>query len=880
MGYTQDDITAAVGQLLNANIRYPVDQQTGGRQIATTFNDVQETAAATFVMFPEAMLHVAELSARMLITSMTSYQAGVVALISAVGSVNRQVDDAQAIAPMANMSSALIELDGVVSNGRYSGLQSIPSYQRFIANASSFLSVVKPAIVVGGDVVPSKRQVVASLPNQVAALPGAFSTVWHGSRNFAAAVSNYQSLNLPTVLVQNVVSRANALLLSQHTDMSGMSVEQQQALLYDATLSVLSTKGLLGLMESFSPPPEQYDEVSGTIYAYADANHPVATVGSVTASSAGPYFFRYGVSDSLYVQIDNSPTANFHMVLPAISSTYLEGSVPAPYVFDLGDVARIDNTIAGDYTFATDQNLKFLLEATVNGVYQSWTIDFPIAAGVHTVIEVYEGLSAFILAQTSSTSFTAITLVGAVAFSIISTVLGANYKITMLDGSANSTLGFQTGASSVGRSRNDQLLVTYKSALVTTPINFIITFPTGAQTIDQAVAVINSSRPPQLVNLLHAEPHQYLVGGGTKTFCRLVVDDLSVDADMVVTGAIVTGQVPNSGIGLGGEVTHLPITTQRTADFINAFPPASTVPPPTPPPKFSDYAVADVVTDQTGKQYLRISSKNKNSSATEVLLQGTAVAVMFGQPQAVGLGTSKWYRMSDSNPVITVGDIIELHDTDVNDATVQSVTSDGLLYTDLPMEFYRSYQFGHAGAYYAVAVRGDRKSFEQVIADETFQQFLSNDHSSFFSNLNRYTNMMLADKNPTEAEINIVLGELSTHLAELTYVIALLSEFHAYPCPAVDRLFKLMNEKGSDRAVDTLLQCQFSEFFGLNVDTSSYAGTVMSGLRTVVQQDLPVAKFDRPKGGRSVISAAASADYDSDLSDVAPDDSKYNIDKV
>ena len=877
MSYTPDDISAAVSQLLNTSVRYGKDVLTGNRQITTTFNDVQESAAATFVMFPAAMLHVADLSARVLVTNLTAYQTTITDLINSVQSIYRTVSNVQAAAPLANTVAALVELDGVVQNGQFSGLQSIPSYQRFSNNAAGFLSIVHPAIVSGGSVVPSKQQAMSDIPAQVAGLPGAFAPLWQQSKNFAGAVTDYQQLNLPAVLLQNVVRRAVKVLQTQYNNMSSMSLEDQQTLLYNATLNMLTVKSVLGSMESFGPPPEQYDEVSGTIYAYADPSHPAGAAASITASKAGPYYFRYGVSDQLRVTIDGNPLAVFNMTMPAITSTYLEGSVGAPYTFDLGDIARIDNTLPGDYVFATDQTLKFLVEATINGAYGSATIEFPIAAGTYTVMAMTSALAAFMLGQIGSNLFTAMTPVGAVALSIICTTIGSNYKITMLDGDANAVLGFQNGTSSTGRNRNDQLLVTYKSSAVPATISFTVTFPTGSQQIDQVVDTFNAARPSVLVGLLHAEAHRYISSTGTQTVCRLVVDDTSSDAYMLVTSTITPGQQQNSGLGIGGEITHLPITVQRTVDFINAFPPASSGPPPG-APKFSDYAVASVVTLAT-VQYLCITSKNKTSNNAKVLVEGTAVPILFGATQYSGLGASNWYQMSASNPVITTGDIVELHDTDVNDVTVQSVTGDGLLYMSMPLAFYKIYTLGGSSGNYALAFRGDRRSFEQVVGDAVFQQFLADDHSGFFGNLTRYTNMMLSDKNPTEDEISTVLGELSTHLDEVTYVINLLNKFHAYPCTAIDGLFKQLNEKGSDRAVSTLLQCQFAKFFGLDVNTCSYAGTISSGLRTIVQQDLPVAKFDRVKGGRSVISTSTSADYDSDFSDVAPDANKFNIDK-
>jgi hypothetical protein len=77
-----------------------------------------------------------------------------------------------------------------------------------------------------------------------------------------------------------------------------------------------------------------------------------------------------------------------------------------------------------------------------------------------------------------------------------------------------------------------------------------------------------------------------------------------------------------------------------------------------------------------------------------------------------------------------------------------------------------------------------------------------------------------------------------------------------YVAPAeepVDTLLATFRHKGADRAIDLLLEGQFSVFFGLDSDGVSYSGQLLSSLRTMTREDLPVRKFDRGKSAQTLI---------------------------
>src|ERR1039458_746850 len=68
--------------------------------------------------------------------------------------------------------------------------------------------------------------------------------------------------------------------------------------------------------------------------------------------------------------------------------------------------------------------------------------------------------------------------------------------------------------------------------------------------------------------------------------------------------------------------------------------------------------------------------------------------------------------------------------------------------------------------------------------------------------------------------------------------------------PPIDALISAYAAKGADAAVDVLLKGQFASFFGLTVETASYAGAFQAATRSVAMNDLPVRKVNRPETDR------------------------------
>jgi hypothetical protein len=98
-----------------------------------------------------------------------------------------------------------------------------------------------------------------------------------------------------------------------------------------------------------------------------------------------------------------------------------------------------------------------------------------------------------------------------------------------------------------------------------------------------------------------------------------------------------------------------------------------------------------------------------------------------------------------------------------------------------------------------------------------------------------------------------------------------LANFTVKTVQEIETLIRSLTEKGADRAVNLLLEGQFTTFFGLSLDQVSYAGNLMSTLKSTARQDLPVRKTNRKDNNTSrLIASTATPDFEFDSSDLDP----------
>lgn len=287
-------------------------------------------------------------------------------------------------------------------------------------------------------------------------------------------------------------------------------------------------------------------------------------------------------------------------------------------------------------------------------------------------------------------------------------------------------------------------------------------------------------------------------------------------------------------------------------------------------------------TGNVGQERLTVASRSTLGSSA-IALTGSAAALFFGAGSASAVGTTPWVKLPVAVPGLGPGDVLEDYQGVYNfpTATYPLRSVDGLvldlspaavpltkvflLSTDSPPPF----ALLRSSAYAAFSLMSQRL--------ETWATLAQN-QAPYLKELQRLINIVLFEGAPAPDQVNAALSQLQ----QLQYILiqsgsptpqqtieyALLG-FTVNPVTQVDALIKTFSEKGSDRAIDTLLQGRFSDFFGMDMHNVSYAGAMLSQLREVARTDLPVRKIDRLESSvPRTLSHATSPDFEYDTASI------------
>lgn len=268
----------------------------------------------------------------------------------------------------------------------------------------------------------------------------------------------------------------------------------------------------------------------------------------------------------------------------------------------------------------------------------------------------------------------------------------------------------------------------------------------------------------------------------------------------------------------------------------------------------------------------------------------TAVYRFFPSGLAEGVGSTTWFKIPEDPKTLETSDLLEFYENDYNIVSQSFVIKsfqlgdllielESAMDTDLP-----SFTFTTEGTTPPFArIRKTKKnnfdSFKRNI--ETWLTRDEND-DTFFRELDALINPLLSNSNPSIVQINNakmkvqeLLGIISTTGAVSagnpigTDIEAVLNSYQADVVKQVDVLIDTFQERSADRAVDLLLEGQFTTFFGLDIDGCSYAGDVMKRVQEIQRTDLPVKKVRRPDAGFDrVIAQYEEADFEFDQSDI------------
>jgi hypothetical protein len=312
----------------------------------------------------------------------------------------------------------------------------------------------------------------------------------------------------------------------------------------------------------------------------------------------------------------------------------------------------------------------------------------------------------------------------------------------------------------------------------------------------------------------------------------------------------------------------------------------------TPIPHYADQLTLQGVPQLAGlgSEVVTFASLDRTTTSS-IVLNGTGATLFVASAPASAAGTTPYFFIPKptSGGTPTPGDLLEFFATTYAEATSIHVleTVDGVslglvlgVTPDVSVS-PSSWAFDPQPPPYGALRHGHVADFDSFRAEISAWLSATVNQPLYFQALNRVINPLLANKNPTAAEIGDATSSLLALAQKLTISEAqalgmptgltlesILKSYSVDSVSAVDTLIKTYIQKGADRAIDTLLSGQFSSFFSLTADSSSYAGTMQAAMRAVAQNDLPVRRMNRVDAVQSrLVGAAESPDYEYDTSD-------------
>ena len=286
-------------------------------------------------------------------------------------------------------------------------------------------------------------------------------------------------------------------------------------------------------------------------------------------------------------------------------------------------------------------------------------------------------------------------------------------------------------------------------------------------------------------------------------------------------------------------------------------------------------------TGNVGQEKPVFASSN-TTTASAVTIGGAAAALFFTTPPGTAVGTTPWVKLPQVVNNLAAGDVLERFITrynipdDVYRVTAVQGTTIGItpdIEDNATLNFVTDVQ-----PPFADLRSGAYASYEALSSQLTAWLKLPQNQASYFQNLQRLVNIVIQEPQSTPSQINTALA-WSTQLSNIlgksgstqptsTIEYSLLN-YSVARVSSIDDLIKTYAAQGAQRAIDILVQGQFSAFFGLDQDGVSYAGAMLSQIRTVALNDLPIKKTDRISTVLSPVTGSTqSPDFEYDASDI------------
>jgi hypothetical protein len=148
-------------------------------------------------------------------------------------------------------------------------------------------------------------------------------------------------------------------------------------------------------------------------------------------------------------------------------------------------------------------------------------------------------------------------------------------------------------------------------------------------------------------------------------------------------------------------------------------------------------------------------------------------------------------------------------------------------------------------------------------------------YSKDIQELERVMNPLLVNTNPSDGQINdakhVGTWPLATHPDPTKRLLPLLrdalTKFVTRTSPRIDAAIKMLQERGFDRAYNTLMDGDLVSFFGYDKDDAASGAYMLKTMRSLAQNDLAVSKSNNTMDDTSLQSSSTTTNANYDYSD-------------
>lgn len=261
---------------------------------------------------------------------------------------------------------------------------------------------------------------------------------------------------------------------------------------------------------------------------------------------------------------------------------------------------------------------------------------------------------------------------------------------------------------------------------------------------------------------------------------------------------------------------------------------------------------------------------------SQLKVEGTAGLLFFESVPNEDIGSTSFVLLENDPKVLGAGDRLELYSGQY-DSPEYSFEIIGFelgqklieVAGDIPNSFIELDFSSTIATPFARIRKVQRNNYDAFKVQLGLWLDLAVNQERFFSDLNRFLNPLIVNENPTLSAVNTAKIHVQTLVQALQQLQIVLSIYQVETVPQVDTLVDSFLSRGSDRAVDTLLEARFTEFFGYNSEEVSYLGNALERLRDVSRLDLPVRRKQRKEviDQELTLSEHEDPDFEFDQSD-------------